>query len=313
MYYKLHPGIALRSWKLVPYAYYIDGSSNAIGLKREEWELLSSCDGVTDIAPSSLLDELLRRGLCSPCEYGNQPDEWQKVRVCDNRYFPALNWAITGKCNLNCRHCFMAADNSPLMEEFTWEQCINLLDEIERCGIQTISITGGEPMLHPKFMDIVRECCRRRITINEIITNGSFITDKILNEFISLHCYPLFKVSFDGLSHHDWMRGACGIEQSTIAAIQLLHDKGFRVRIQMNLHRGNLDTALQTIILFDQMGIEELRLIRTTEVPRWRQNAGDMTLDLEEYYMPVMNFIILSIMTKIQNICMEYFIYYDKL
>ena len=82
----------------------------------------------------------------------------------------------------------MAADNSPLMTEFTWEQCLNLLNEIERCGIQTISLTGGEPMLHPKFMDIVRESCSRRITINEIITNGSFITDEILDEFISLNC-----------------------------------------------------------------------------------------------------------------------------
>ena len=284
MYYKLNPNIALRSWKLVPYAYYIYGNRNAIGLKQEEWDLLCSCDGVTDIAPSSLLEELHSKGMCSPCEYGNQLDEWQKVRVCDNRYFPALNWTITGKCNFNCRHCFMAADNSPLMEEFTWEQCLNLLDMIERCGIQTISITGGEPMLHQKFMDIVRESCRRKIAINEIITNGSLITDKMLDEFISLNCYPLFKVSFDGLTHHDWMRGACGIEQNTLEVIQLLHDKGFRVRIQMNLHRGNLDTALQTLIMFDQMGMEELRLIRTTEAPRWKQNAGNLCLDLEEYY-----------------------------
>lgn len=284
MYYKLNRDIALRSWKLVPYAYYIYGNRNAFGLKQEEWDLLRSCDGVTDIEPSSLLEELQGKGMCSPCEYGDRIDEWQKERACDNRYFAALNWTITGKCNLNCRHCFMAADNVPLMTEFTLEQCINLLNEIESCGIQTISITGGEPMLHPNFMDIVRESCRRRITINEIITNGSFITDKILEEFISLDCYPLFKVSFDGLTHHDWMRGVSGIEQKTLEVIKLLHDKGFHVRIQMNLHKGNLDTALQTLIMFDQMGIEELRLIRTTEAPRWAQNGGDLCLDLEEYY-----------------------------
>lgn len=284
MYYKLNQNIALRSWKLVPHAYYFYGNRNAIGLKQQEWDLLCSCDSVTDIAQSPLLEELQSKGMCRPCEYGDQLDEWQKVRVCDNRYFPALNWTITGKCNLNCRHCFMAADNTPLMTEFTLEQCLNLLNEIERCGIQTISLTGGEPMLHPKFMDIVRESCRRRITINEIITNGSLITSKILDEFISLNCYPLFKVSFDGLTHHDWMRGACGIEQKTLEAIELLHDKGFRVRIQMNLHKGNLDTALQTLIMFDQMGIEELRLIRTTEAPRWTQNGGDLCIDLEEYY-----------------------------
>ena len=284
MIYKLNPNIALRSWELVPYAYYLYGNRNAIGLKQKEWELLCSCDGVTDIEPSALLEELQGKGMCIPCEYGDELSDWQKERACDNRYFAALNWTITGKCNLNCRHCFMAADNAPLMTEFTWEQCLNLLDEVEKCGIQTITLTGGEPMLHPNFMDIVRECCKRRITISDITTNGSFITDKILDEFISLNCYPLFKVSFDGLTHHDWMRGASGIEEKTLAAIRLLHDKGFLVRIQMNLHKGNLDTVLQTLTMFDQMGIEELRLIRTTEAPRWAQNGGDLCLDLEDYY-----------------------------
>ena len=55
MYYKLSQNIALRSWKLVPYAYYIYGNRNAIGLKKEEWDLLYSCDGVTDMVPSSQL------------------------------------------------------------------------------------------------------------------------------------------------------------------------------------------------------------------------------------------------------------------
>ena len=284
MYYKLSDDIALRSWKLVPFAYYHYGNRNAIGLTKDQWEILIQCNGITKIEPSLLLEDLLIKGLCIPCDYGDKLADWQIVRECDSRYFPALNWTITGKCNLNCRHCFMAADNAPLMTEFTWTQCLNLLDEIERTGIQTISLTGGEPMIHPNFMDVVRECCKRRITIDEIITNGTFITEEILDEFILLNCYPLFKVSFDGLNHHDWMRYTKGIEEKTLDVVKLLHEKGFRVRIQMNLHKGNLDTALQTLIMFDQMGIEELRLIRTTEAPRWIQNGGDLCLDLEDYY-----------------------------
>ena len=36
MYYILNPNVGLRSWWLVPYAYYIKGKRNAIGLKKEE-------------------------------------------------------------------------------------------------------------------------------------------------------------------------------------------------------------------------------------------------------------------------------------
>ena len=66
--------------------------------------------------------------------------------------FHSLNWAVTGRCNYRCRHCFMAADNGPMLGEFTWEECLALLDECERCGVQTLTLTGGEPMLHPRFM-----------------------------------------------------------------------------------------------------------------------------------------------------------------
>ena len=52
MRYILNPNIALRSWKLVPYAYYIKGERNARGLKKEEFEFLLSCDGKTELPGS---------------------------------------------------------------------------------------------------------------------------------------------------------------------------------------------------------------------------------------------------------------------
>lgn len=58
MYCTLTPGIALRSWQLVPYAFYRKGQQNAQGLTIEEYELLSS---------------LFQRGLCHPCEKGEEP------------------------------------------------------------------------------------------------------------------------------------------------------------------------------------------------------------------------------------------------
>ena len=51
MRYILNPNIALRSWQLVPYAYYIKGERNAKGLKKDEFGFLSACDGKT-VLPS---------------------------------------------------------------------------------------------------------------------------------------------------------------------------------------------------------------------------------------------------------------------
>ena len=39
------------------------------------------------------------------------------------------------------------------------------------------------------------------------------------------------------------------------------------------------------------MGVEETRFIRTTEAPRWRQNAGDACLTIEEYYDKILDMV----------------------
>ena len=98
MKYILSEQVALRSWHLVPYAYYIKGGRNAKGLKPDEYELLCRCDGTQEIADSPLLQEMIRLGFCRPAKDGDTLSDWQKEKVCDNRYFPAMNWMITGKC-----------------------------------------------------------------------------------------------------------------------------------------------------------------------------------------------------------------------
>lgn len=284
MKYVLNDRIALRSWPRIPYAYYMYGYPYAQKLSKEAFELLSKCDGEQEIEASDLLSQMEKTGFCRPAGDGETWSDWSAPRACDNRYFPHLNWAVTGKCNMNCKHCFMASDNAPMMGEFSWEECLSLLDECERSGIQTITLTGGEPMLHPHFMDIVRECARRRIDVGEVNTNGSFLTEEMLEEFKALGMDTEIKVSFDGIGHHDWLRGVPNAEEIALRAMRLAKEKGFRVRSQTNVHRGNLDVMYDTVKLLDEMGVEEVRIIRTTETPRWRENGGDSTLGILEYY-----------------------------
>lgn len=52
MKYILNENIALRSWHMVSYAYYIRHMRNAAGLTEAEYEFLSACDGATE-APAA--------------------------------------------------------------------------------------------------------------------------------------------------------------------------------------------------------------------------------------------------------------------
>lgn len=176
------------------------------------------------------------------------------------------------------------------MTEWSYEYVVDLLEQAQGCGIQSFTITGGEPMVHPRFMDIVREIYKRDMFIEELNTNGFFINQKVLDEFAEIGCNPLIKISFDGIGCHDWMRDRRGAEQRTLAAMQLCIDNGFRVMAQTQVHRRNLHTIFPTVEKLDSMGVSTTRLIRTTEAPRWNDNAPDSCLGIEEYYGEMLDF-----------------------
>ncbi|MEA5056233.1 MAG: radical SAM protein [Anaerotignum propionicum] len=209
-HYILNSNIALRSWIMAPYAYYIKEQRDAVGLTQEEFLLLLRCDGRQELADSELLQRMLSCNLCAPCGENAVLNDWQRLILCENRYFPSMNWEITAKCNYKCLHCFNAADNSSLGEEFSWDDCTRLMDHAQACGVNAFTITGGEPMLHPHFMEILWGIYQRGMYVEELNTNGSFITAAVLEEMKSFGCNPLMKISFDGLGHHDWLRGGGG-------------------------------------------------------------------------------------------------------
>ncbi len=291
MSYILNPNIALRSWRLVPYAYYIKGIRDARGLKKDEFELLLKCDGKTELDDNSpLVRKFSEYGIIAPARNGDELSEWQKHLDCDNRYFPAMEYAITGKCNYNCLHCFNAADNSPLMSEWTLGEAKAMLEQAQKCGVNAITLTGGEPMLHKNFFEIIEEIYKRGMYVAEINTNGHFIDQTALDRMKALGCTPIIKISFDGLGRHDWLRNREGAEKNALAALRLCKENGFETWAQTNVHRLNLETILPTAEMLDEMGIDEMRIIRTSESPRWKENAGDACLDVDEYYEKMFDF-----------------------
>ena len=285
MYYVLNKNIALRSWRLVPYAYYIKHDEMAHGLKKEEFELLSLCDGLHDIEESELTKSLVERRMISPVEKGGaELTEWQKPLVCDNRYMPHMNWMITGKCNYNCLHCFNAKDNAPLQSEWTLDEANALLDEAQRSGINAILLTGGEPMAHKHFFEIVEGIFKRGMFVFELNTNGFFINQNALDRLKQIGCDPLMKISFDGIGFHDWMRNHKGAEENTLNAIRLCKENGFHVMVQMNINRKNKDSILQSLEYLDKLGVDRTRVICTTESTRWAENAAGQSFTVPEYY-----------------------------
>ena len=274
----------MRKWRYVDRAIYFKGGSLASGLDKEEWEVLLLCDGLHDLEKTHEVEHLLHHGYIEECAKGTPLNEWSKLIEYDHYYFPRMNLMITGKCNLNCLHCFNAKDNAPLNTELTYEQVLNILDQARDIGILSFTISGGEPMVHPHFLDIVRAIYERNMNVFELNTNGFLITQKVLDEFKALGCDPLIKISYDGIGFHNWIRQHPHAEDITLKAIKLCVDNGFRVMAQTQANRRNVDCLMETARLLNDLGCTRMRIIRTTEAPRWEKNSPQSSLAFEEYF-----------------------------
>ena len=282
--YILHPDVALRSWERVPYAYVRRFEARPHGLTRAEFEVAQRCDGATPLEMSPELDKFLRDGVVCVCEAGTCAlTEWQRHRACPNRVMPWIGLEITARCNYNCIHCFNASDNARLHDELSFEQVESLLDEARDAGVQAVLITGGEPLMHPRFFDIMEAVYARGMFVHELNTNGRLLTQPVLNRLSALPFRPQIKISFDGVGYHDWMRACQGAEQDALRAIRASVEAGFDVRVQTNVNRKNRASIPETLNLLDDMGVHITRLIRTTPSPRWEMNAAGQCMDWAEY------------------------------
>ncbi|HAQ51667.1 MAG TPA: hypothetical protein DCR12_02760 [Lachnospiraceae bacterium] len=290
MYYRLKDDVALRKWKYVDRAVYIKDVVHALPISQEEFDKLLLCDGNNEIEKDEIVDRLLNRGFIEECEKGMCPNKWSVLKEYDNYYFPSMNLMITGKCNLNCIHCFNAKDNDRLNSELSYDEVIDILDQSKDIGVHSFTITGGEPLVHKHFMDIIHAIYDRDMYVFELNTNGILLTQEMLDEFKEIGCNPLIKISYDGVGYHNWMRQNDKAEEKTLEAIKLCIRNGFRVKAQVQVHLKNIDVMMDTARLLNDIGVSEMRIIRTTEAPRWEQNSPNTTIPLEQYYDKMLDF-----------------------
>ena len=290
MYYRITDHVALRSWSDIGFAIYKRGIRKPFPLSEKLAATMLLADGEHDMETDDTVILLVMRGLIEPCEKGERPSAWSAYRECDNACFPMMNLMITGKCNFNCLHCFNAADNASLMTEWSFEDLCGLLDQARDCGVISFQITGGEPLAHRRFLDILREIYRRDMDVFAINTNGWYLTQEALDEMKAIGCAPTMKISFDGIDFHDWIRQRAGAQESAVASMELCVKNGLKVVANTQVNRKNVHTMMPTARLLNDVGVHGMRIIRTTEAPRWEENAANSCLDLKEYYQAMLDF-----------------------
>lgn len=123
------------------------------------------------------------------------------VRFLGKRIPLAVRWQLTNRCVLRCRYCSIW--NTP-KNELDFTQVLSVLDQLAQLGTQTISFSGGEPMLRKDIFEILSETKKRGIS-TEMNSTGAFIPEAC----DKLKDLDFLKISLDGPEEvHDAVRGA---------------------------------------------------------------------------------------------------------
>lgn len=136
-----------------------------------------------------------------------------------------IDWDLSNKCNLKCRHCCVSADM--VSEDLALNDMYVIADKINRIKPSYIVISGGEPLIRKDFTKIIdrlRKNYRGRLSL---MTNATLINEQ-LAEYIAGN-FDVVSVSLDGIDEEtcSMIRGK-GTFQKSISGIKLLQKAGIK-------------------------------------------------------------------------------------
>ena len=183
---------------------------------------------------------------------------------------------MTTGCNLRCRHCWITpvfANGEPSPGD-----CIDpdVLQEAVReakpLGLQSVKLTGGEPLMHPQFRQIAEFLAAQGIR-SDMETNGTHITPetaRFLKERTAVHFISVSLDSIDAARHDDF-RGVAGAFEAAVAGIANLVSAGYRPQVIMSLHRDNLGEIDDMVDLATRLGADSVKFNPITNAGRGKR------------------------------------------
>lgn len=173
-----------------------------------------------------------------------------------------LYFYLTEGCNLACRHCWLApaydehGAAAPTLATALFERVVA---EAKPLGLRAVKLTGGEPLLHPKFPEILGIVRREDLALT-LETNGVLCTDE-LAAAIARCREPFVSVSLDGAAAvtHERIRGVEGCFARSVAGVRALVRAGLRPQVIMTLQRSNVGEAEALVRLATDLGAASVK------------------------------------------------------
>ncbi len=147
---------------------------------------------------------------------------------------------LTSQCNERCLHCY--ADSHPKRNDFlALDDIARTLQQARALGRPFVQLTGGDPLIHPDLLSIMRMVRELDFSGLEVYTNGLLLHDKLLAQMAAYQPRLSFSLYADNATTHDAITRVSGSWQRTLNALQKSMDAGFDVRVGVVIMQENAE------------------------------------------------------------------------
>lgn len=164
------------------------------------------------------------------------------------------------RCNLRCVHCYNFDRSIPYQkakrtDELTLVEIKKLIEDLASTGTFYLSLTGGEPLLHPDIFEIIRHARDNRLAVR-LKTNAILITEEIAKKLSDLRIDGL-DISVYGATPetHDRFTVQPGSFQKTWNGIRNAKKYGLMPKLSFVLHAGCANEFAEMMEMANQEGV----------------------------------------------------------
>lgn len=165
---------------------------------------------------------------------------------------------ITMACQLHCKHCYLG-ERLQQRVHMPLKKVKHTLEVWRKMGGSKLNLLGGEPTLHPDFMEIVRfakQLGYEKVTLN---TNGLRRARAVLKR-MNPEDFSYIQVSLDGGCEktHDLIRGR-GNFKITWKTVEEMVARGFDTRVICTVNKVNVGDCLDLLDKTEEAGVSLLK------------------------------------------------------
>jgi radical SAM protein with 4Fe4S-binding SPASM domain len=190
---------------------------------------------------------------------------------------PSVSIELSSRCNLSCPECVTGAGLLKRRTDFIDYLVVEKISAQLKERVRSTWLYGqGEPMLHPRFFDIVKLFHKMDTVVS---TNGHFLDDENCRQLVGSGLKKVI-ISYDGItpeSYNIYRRG--GNHSEVTEGIKRLTDinnrngSPLKIELQFLIHRYNEHEAEKAALFAQSAGvgfrIKSMQVLDTARAGEW--------------------------------------------